>query len=226
MELRALTGLGDVRQLGQILSVDGDEKLSFWRGDACNEIRGTDGSVFHPGITQNETLYIFNKDLCRSLPLVYQRPVAATAEKLPALRFSPPEDVFDNESPASCFCAEGEDKSVCSKLPSGLFNLSVCQFGSPVLLSWPHFFQVCTLLGVNNIRKVRRNENKRTFLQRNYTIVVCSFLPWFLFPRRINDCWTPSKDYLLTLKSIASSSTFSRSVTWSVIMCRTLCFTR
>jgi hypothetical protein len=35
--------------------------------------RGTDGSIFHPNIFPNETLYIFNRDLCQSLPLVFDQ---------------------------------------------------------------------------------------------------------------------------------------------------------
>ena len=35
----------------------------------------------------------------------------------------------------SCFCSEGN----CA--PSGLFNISSCQFGSPLMMSWPHFYQ-------------------------------------------------------------------------------------
>ena len=26
-------------------------------------------------------------------------------------------------------------------VPKGLFNMSACQFGSPTLMSWPHFFE-------------------------------------------------------------------------------------
>jgi scavenger receptor class B protein 1 len=39
--------------------------------------RGTDGSVFPPGVTRNDTLHIFNKQLCQSLPLVYQEDIEA-----------------------------------------------------------------------------------------------------------------------------------------------------
>ena len=53
-------------------------------------------------------------------------------------RFAPPANVFGTpeENPANaCFCNGGH----CS--PSGLFNISSCQFGSPLVMSWPHFFQ-------------------------------------------------------------------------------------
>ena len=56
-------------------------------------------------------------------------------------RFVPPPNVFDttNENPENaCFCTNPD--GVCNT-PSGVFNVSICQFGSPTMLSWPHFFQ-------------------------------------------------------------------------------------
>ena len=37
--------------------------------------RGSDGTLFHPGLERNETLHMYNKALCQSLPLVYQEDV-------------------------------------------------------------------------------------------------------------------------------------------------------
>ena len=53
-------------------------------------------------------------------------------------RFVPPRNVFGTpaENPYNqCYCADGN----CA--PSGLFNISSCQFGSPLMMSWPHFYQ-------------------------------------------------------------------------------------
>lgn len=136
--IRALTGIHDVRNVGQILSVDGKAALDIWNGEQCNEIRGTDGSTFHPDITKNDTLYLFNKDLCQSLPLIYQKEIQMNG--IPGFRFVPPKDVFStpSENPQNqCFCL---NEGGCLT-PSGLFNMSACQFGSPIMLSWPHFYQ-------------------------------------------------------------------------------------
>jgi len=112
------------------------EKLDFWTTEDCNTIRGTDGSIFHPDINRNETLYIFNMNLCQSLPLVYQQDVVHN--EINTYRFVPPSNVFgspEENSRNQCFC----DGTHCA--PSGLFNVSKCQFNSPIMLSWPHFFQ-------------------------------------------------------------------------------------
>ena len=74
-EFDVLTGSEDVSMLGSILSFDNKTKLNAWgNGSAeneCNAIHGTDGSVFPPFVTKNNTFHIFQKDMCRSLPIQY-----------------------------------------------------------------------------------------------------------------------------------------------------------
>jgi len=130
------TGMKDVKDVAKVVSYGGQKSLNFWSSSQCNSIRGTDGSLFHPGVEINETLHIFNRDLCQSLPLVYQEEVEHHG--MSTYRFVPPKDVFGTpaENPYnSCFCSDG----YCA--PSGLFNISSCQFGSPLMMSWPHFYQ-------------------------------------------------------------------------------------
>jgi len=136
-----MTGVDDVKNVAKVISFDGETMLDFWGDDECNSIKGTDGSLFHPGVQQNETLYIFNKDLCQSLPLVFQEEVVHHG--MNTFRFVPPANLFGTpqENPRNrCFCPNSQ----CPK--SGLFNVSACQFGSPIMLSWPHFFQADPLL--------------------------------------------------------------------------------
>ena len=70
-----MTGVDEVKDVAKVISYDGQTKLDFWGDDECNAIKGTDGSLFHPEVQKNETLFIFNKDLCQSLPLVFQEEV-------------------------------------------------------------------------------------------------------------------------------------------------------
>ncbi|KAK7065742.1 putative cd36, partial [Halocaridina rubra] len=53
--------------------------------------------------------------------------------------FSPPADVFANvtvKPENECYCVGGPP---CTG--GGLFNISACKFGSPTIISWPHFYQ-------------------------------------------------------------------------------------
>ena len=74
-EWETMTGMNNVKDVAKVVSYGGKKSLDFWTSDKCNSIQGTDGSLFHPGVEANETLYLFNRDLCRSLPLVYQEDV-------------------------------------------------------------------------------------------------------------------------------------------------------
>ena len=94
-EIKISTGLGDVSQLGSILTFDNISSVDTWStstsseapsdtenvtlsqseednaAEECNAIRGSDGSVFPPFLQQSDTLYIYNKAMCRSLGLQY-----------------------------------------------------------------------------------------------------------------------------------------------------------
>jgi hypothetical protein len=97
----AKTGRNDVYQIGQVVSFQDKTELDFWSTEDCNAIRGTDGTMFHPDIQRNETLYIFNMNLCQSLPLVYQKDVKHHG--INTYRFVPPRSVFGTpeENPRS-----------------------------------------------------------------------------------------------------------------------------
>lgn len=61
-----------------------------------------------------------------------------TSGGIPGYRFTPPKDVFasaERMESNKCFCPAGPP---CA--PEGTFNVSLCQYESPVLLSFPHFY--------------------------------------------------------------------------------------
>ncbi|KAJ4444619.1 hypothetical protein ANN_06415 [Periplaneta americana] len=131
------TGGHDITQFGLIDKFNGHTHLPHWKTDACNRLNGSDGSIFPPHITPDTTLYVYEKDLCRLLPLRFLREVE-TAGGVQGYRFTPPKDVFadvERNPDNDCFCPAGPP---CS--PNGLFNISLCQFDSPIMLSFPHFY--------------------------------------------------------------------------------------
>ncbi|XP_025836742.1 lysosome membrane protein 2 [Agrilus planipennis] len=130
------TGANDITKYGLIDKYNGKSHLPHWLSDKCNTLLGSDGSIFPPSITKNTTLKIYDKDLCRLLPLVYEKSVMVN--EVEAYRFTPPVDVFappEQNPDNQCFCPHGPP---CA--PNGLFNVSLCQFDSPVMLSFPHFY--------------------------------------------------------------------------------------
>ena len=101
------TGQSNLLDVGKVYSWNDQTELDFWKNDSsCNAIKGTDGSTFHPEIQRNETLHIFNRDLCRSLPLVYQKDVVES-NGIPGYRLLIQSYIFDVSSiykfPFKCY---------------------------------------------------------------------------------------------------------------------------
>jgi len=120
-----LTGATNLPELGSIVSVDNETELTAWEGEECNRIHGSDGSLFPPFLHPQRPLYIFSTELCRSLPLQFSQMVEVAG--LPAARYTPASTAF---TPGDLPCFH--------PAPTGLFNVSACQGGAPMLLSWPH----------------------------------------------------------------------------------------
>ena len=69
------TGESDMRKYTTIDLFDHQSKLNFWKTDECNMLNGTDGSSYPPNVGKKTILYMFNRNLCRSLPMVYQKDI-------------------------------------------------------------------------------------------------------------------------------------------------------
>ncbi len=124
------TGELNPYNLSKIHLFNGREHLDFWKTKECNRVQGSDGATYNPYIHEDDTLWFFNDQLCRSLPLVYERDVVSRG--LPGLRFSPREDVF--KSPRShpeneCYCV---DQTLCDMIGDGMVGsrLQGCQIVS------------------------------------------------------------------------------------------------
>ncbi|GIX80405.1 lysosome membrane protein 2 [Caerostris darwini] len=108
--------------------------VDWWDDDKCNTISGTDGVQYAPGLTRNQSLRLFNPNLCRTLPLEYEKDV--TVHGIKSLRFSMPANTFatsDINPENKCYC-DGEH---CT---SGILPMN-CKKGAPYVISLPHFYQ-------------------------------------------------------------------------------------
>lgn len=79
---------------------------------------------------------------------------------IPGYRFVPPKNVFSKSSENrenECFCL----KNKCTT-PTGLFDMSPCKYGSPILMSWPHFYQADNKL-INDVKGLKPNQEKHQF---------------------------------------------------------------
>jgi len=128
------TGQGDPYKLANIAKFNGLEKLDRWNGSECDRVHGSDGASFNPYIQQQDTLWFFNDQLCRAMPLTFDQELAN--QGVPTYRFKPRHDVF--------MPVQYPEENACYKLDGhvigdGLFDVRNCQFDAPIVLSWPHF---------------------------------------------------------------------------------------
>lgn len=157
----AKTGINNREETGQFFKFKGKTRLDWWSGDKCNEIKGTDGFIYKPNIKKSDILHVFNRDFCRSIPLKFDKEIT-DPHGIPGYRFVPTSNAFGTpkENPDNaCYC---NNPGGCPDVPSGVFNVSICQFGSPVMLSWPHFFQADTKL-LEAVEGLKPNKNDHQF---------------------------------------------------------------
>ncbi|CAH8567352.1 unnamed protein product [Heterobilharzia americana] len=64
-------GVRDQKLLGKIVSYHGNKVLSYWTTPTANMINGSDGTMFHPFIHKEDEIYVFAKELCRSVQLSF-----------------------------------------------------------------------------------------------------------------------------------------------------------
>lgn len=115
-----------MQDFGLMTRLNGLDHFPQWRSAPCNDIRGSEGSVFPPPeITKKDVIRIFDKDICRILPLKFQH--KTSKDGIQADYYAPPKSVFaygDDHPENNCFCPEDIACPV-----DGLQDISACQYG-------------------------------------------------------------------------------------------------
>lgn len=137
------TGVDDLENIGLIERVNGARNRNVWGDEECDKVYGTDGSMFPPRWIEqpsNATLYVYAKDVCRRIPFRYRS--RDYSNGIPTYRFQIPSNFFTTTPDENtCFCPkESNDPASRRCPPSGMFNVSLCRYGSPLLVSFPHFY--------------------------------------------------------------------------------------
>lgn len=126
------TGKKDMNLLG---------KLSLWNGNAnttayngtCGHVNGTTGELWPPVINR-EHIEIFASDICGEL--FFKHNGSETILNVEGKKFIGTDYTFDNGTKypqQSCYQSS-------KVIPSGARSISVCRFGSPSYISYPHFY--------------------------------------------------------------------------------------
>ncbi|GFY71766.1 scavenger receptor class B member 1 [Trichonephila inaurata madagascariensis] len=128
------TGKYDHSQVNIIKTWKGQTKLNYWKGDTCNVLNCTNGEV-GPPLTEGQTKYTFFQPLaCRTFTFEYEGDHNIFGTKVK--RFQNTRRLFGNlkDNPDNYCYVKDED------LPTGVLDISACQFNAPVYLSFPHFY--------------------------------------------------------------------------------------
>lgn len=127
------TGADDLKHVGKVKSWNYDNKTGYF-SDKCGEVDGTSGEVFPPYLSKEDTIGLFSGDLCRTIHL--RNGVDHSIKGIKGLRFVGGTDLVDSghvDPETSCF-------RVGEQVPLGLLNITKCRNGTPVFISYPHFY--------------------------------------------------------------------------------------
>uniref|UniRef100_A0A1I8QA97 Uncharacterized protein n=1 Tax=Stomoxys calcitrans TaxID=35570 RepID=A0A1I8QA97_STOCA len=126
------TGVGDIDRLGELMLWKG-KNYSEAFSEGCNAVHGSPGEFQRTHLKKHESIDYFFTDFCRALKMDYLDEVYI--DGIRGYRYIISPSVFDNGTlypESKCYC-NGE----C--VPYGVFNITSCYFGLPVLVSKPHF---------------------------------------------------------------------------------------
>uniref|UniRef100_A0A1A9UXU6 Scavenger receptor class B member 1 n=1 Tax=Glossina austeni TaxID=7395 RepID=A0A1A9UXU6_GLOAU len=123
------TGHNGMNEFGYIERLNGLNYLPHWKQRPCTSITGSEGSFFPPrDITKSDIVYIYDKDLCRVIPLKYSHGIKK--DGIHADLYYLPEDSYgDSQHNLENRCFDARDY----KPIKGLQNISPCQYGAPKL---------------------------------------------------------------------------------------------
>ncbi|XP_054741988.1 protein peste-like [Anastrepha obliqua] len=127
------TGADDISKIGQMHTWNYKHHTGYFQS-TCGLVNGSAGEFHPPYLKQHGSVSFFTPDLCRTVPLDYLE--TAEIEGLFGYKYHGGVRSVDNGTlypENTCFCG-----GQC--VPSGVMNISSCRFGSPVFMSFPHFY--------------------------------------------------------------------------------------
>lgn len=160
------TGARDISKLGTIQHFNYLDHNKLYAGD-CSKIYGSAGEFFPPKRTR-DSIALFTPDICRSIPFDYEKDV--TVHGITGYRYIAGERAVDNGTNFSENLCFSSDNVV--PVHSGVMNISACRYGSPVFMSFPHYFAGDQFY-LNEVEGLEPNKEKH---ESYFTIEPVSFL--------------------------------------------------
>ncbi|XP_058824764.1 protein peste [Topomyia yanbarensis] len=127
------TGVDNIAKIGSMAEWNYKPRTDFFAGH-CGMLNGSAGEFYPPNLSKDVPIQLFTPDMCRSLSLDFEREVQIAGIK--GYKYSGGPRTVDNGSafPETACFSSGEI------VPSGVLNISSCRYGTPVFMSFPHFY--------------------------------------------------------------------------------------
>ena len=129
----ASTGVDDISKLDNIVKYNNLTEFPYYEGE-CKKLKGSPGEFFPPNPSIAKPVYLFTPDMCRSIPYEYEKDIELNGLK--GLRFAAGVRALDNGTiyeENKCFATD-------ESMASGVMNVSICNYGHPMFMSFPHFY--------------------------------------------------------------------------------------
>ncbi|CAG7816360.1 unnamed protein product, partial [Allacma fusca] len=132
--------------LGRIVSFNNQRQLPWWTNPSitpgttqyCNEINGTDGTIFPPYVRKDTTIRIFADIICRSIYMTFQK--EHFLKGIDAYHFEVPWEMIEHpdvNEDNRCFCTD-PGYNLAKNCLRGIIRLFACKGGAPITISRPH----------------------------------------------------------------------------------------
>lgn len=153
--IKVFRGKKDAHDLGRVLEYDEKNEMSVWPTKECNQFVGSDSTIFPPFLTEQEGLWSFAPDLCRSLGAEFVK--MTKYDGIPVRKYSASLGDMSTDPNLKCYCPSPDN---CLK--KGLMDLTKCG-KVPIVASLPHFYDSDASY-VRGVRGLNPNENDHAII--------------------------------------------------------------
>lgn len=128
------TGDGDISKIGEVELWDYRDHTDFFEG-TCGMVNGSAGEFYPPNQTKDKPVSFFSPDMCRTINFDFAEEVNVNG--INGYKYSGSKKTVDDGS----MYPENKCFNSGQSIPSGVMNVTSCRFGTPVFMSFPHYYQ-------------------------------------------------------------------------------------
>lgn len=149
------TGDGDMSRIGKVELWDYRNYTDFFPRE-CGLINGSAGEFYPPKQQRDQPISFFSPDMCRSIAFDYAEDQVVNG--INGYKYSGGKRTVDNGT----VYPENECFSEGQSVPSGVMNVTSCRMGTPVFMSFPHYYASDPYY-LNQVEGLSPNQSKHEF---------------------------------------------------------------